>query len=160
MFDHVHLRVFLGSNSFFIVQNCIQFSHSQCNTAFFYRSSNWFDLARVCCFFSVLNLFDFFFFVCFFNLNLQNKTRQKQCKAKLNFPATILSLLLIPQYLYISGHKHWGCTRSQHIVHYLIQLSMMYCKCIFKKHQLLVFGEHFETNNYSNRNHPISFYIM
>lgn len=133
VFDHVHLRVFLESNSFFIVENCIQLIHSQCNTAFFYRSLNWFDLEPVffflfACSFSVLNLFAFFW-LCFFNLDLQNKTRQKQCKAKLNLPATILSLLLILQYLYISSHKY--CTRSQHIVHYLIQLSMMYCKYTF-----------------------------
>lgn len=44
LFDHVHLWVFLASNSFFIINNCIQSIRSQCNTAFFYRSLNWFDL--------------------------------------------------------------------------------------------------------------------
>lgn len=112
VFDHVHLRVFLESNSFFIVENCIQLIHSQCNTTFFCRSLNWFELEPV-----------FFLLACSFSV------LAKQCKAKLNLPATILSLLLILQYLYISSHKY--CTRSQHIVHYLIQLSMMYYKYTF-----------------------------
>lgn len=138
-------------NCFFIADNYIWFFfNSQCKTAAFYRFSNWFDLEQVI----LILLTSFFhfliilFFRCccciVFKLKFHNKI---PAKAK-----RILTVLLILQYLYISGGKHWGCTRSQHNVYCLTELSLMPCKSLLKstnwnKWLLKLETQHFLLNN-------------
>lgn len=146
VFDHVHLRAFLESNSFFIVENCIQLIHSQCNTTFFYRSLNWFDLESV---FFLLVLFLFSTYLLFsvvFFLTWICKIKPGKSNAKQSWT-----------YQQLLWAFFWFCSIFISAVTNIAQediISFNYPWCIVNI--LLVFGKHFETNNYSNRNHAIS----